>query len=67
MKIHSGKAISFPQPLAGMLKPFRYLYFAGFREREKLLEMLEAFSLRPAMFQVIPIGKFDHIGETLIG
>lgn len=43
MKIHSGKPISFSQPLAGMLKPFRYLYFAGFREREKLLEMLSAF------------------------
>ena len=64
MKIHSGKAISFPQPLAGMLKPFRYLYFAGFREREKLLEMLEAFSLRPAMFEQRQAGLIMPIPAT---
>ena len=64
MKIHSGKAISFPQPLAGMLKPFRYLYFAGFRKREKLLEMLEAFSLRPAMFEKRQAGLIMPIPAT---
>jgi hypothetical protein len=64
MKIQSGKNISFPQPIAGMLKPFRHLYFAGFTEREKLLEILEVYSLRPARFEERQTGLLMPIPKT---
>jgi hypothetical protein len=69
MKISISRSVSFPQPLSGMLKPYRYLYFAGFREREKLLDVLETYSLRPAIFEqrqsalVMPIPATENFSE----
>jgi hypothetical protein len=69
MKIPSSRSFSFAQPLSGMLKPFHYLYFAGFKEREKLLDVLEAYSLRPAMFEqkqsalIMPIPATEDFSE----
>lgn len=69
MRIISRKPISFAQPVSGMLKPFRIVYFAGFREREKLLDVLEAYSLRPALFEerqaglIMPLPATDDFSE----
>ena len=64
MEVNNQKVISFGTLLSGMCKPLKFVYIANFSSREKLLKVLENYSLNPWSFEEQLTGLIMPVPET---
>lgn len=64
MEKQEQKPISFSPILSAMCKPFKFVFVANFSTREKLLDVLELYSLQPSIFEENQIGVIMPLPST---
>jgi len=64
MEKQEQKPISFSPILSAMCKPFKFVYVANFSSREKLLDVLEFYSMQPSTFEENQIGIIMPLPST---